>query len=365
MAKTKIGGYEIEKDPFAPHSFFDPSGGELPEGEPGQILIYGPTEWKAVDPPFATQDALDATNENVSELSDNLTQAQQDLTAAEGHISENTEAISNLSDSLDGEENARRTADDVLAGRLTTAESDIDHLEAETDTLLSGLRQETAERTAADETLNDRITETGGKVLPSGGNAGQVLVKLSGTNYDAGWEDPETPAFEVEEVTDPSQANFCGADIRVGAAPSGGAQIQVSSGWRASLLGNQVNYSGNTASDPLTLTVNLTDLSIPTGGTRRRFTDATLWRGGKCFAFDLGGRVTAITPGSSAGAQGTNVKEPGALKYLIGAQTGGYLVGGFVTAGNGWLATWGEGAADISAFAITVSNIKYYKVVEV
>ena len=40
-------------------------------------------------------------------------------------------------------------------------------------------------------------------------------------------------------------------------------------------------------------------------------------------------------------------------------------MGGMSAAGNGWLVTWGEQDADISAFSITVSNIKYYKVTEV
>lgn len=201
--------------------------------------------------------------------------------------------------------------------------------------------------------------------LPEKGTTGQVLMKNSGDSFDVVWADAPGHNYRVEEVSDIMQANFAGADIRIGASPSGGAQIPVSSGWRASFAGNPISYSANSASDPLTLTVNLLNESIPVGGTRRRFTEDVFWRGGgKCFAFDLGSRITAFNPGTSAGAQGVNTRETGALKYLVGAQTGGYLLGGILTAGNGWLATWGEGAADISPFSITVTNVKYYKVVE-
>ena len=201
--------------------------------------------------------------------------------------------------------------------------------------------------------------------IPTGGTTGQFLMKSSGDDFDVVWADAPGHNYRVEEVSDIMQANFAGADIKIGASPSGGAAIPVSSGWRASFAGNPISYAANSAADPLTLTVNLLNEAIPVGGTRRRFTEDTLWRGGgKCFAFDRGGRVTAFTPGSGS-AQGTNTKETGALKYLVGAQTGGYLLGGILTAGNGWLATWGEGAADISPFSITVTNVKYYKVVEV
>ena len=205
-----------------------------------------------------------------------------------------------------------------------------------------------------------------GKGVPVGGTAGQVLMKSSDEDYAAEWADIPDAAFAVEEVSDPSQANFAGADIKIGASPSGGAQIPVTSGWRASLAGNPISYAANSAVDPLTITLNLLNASIPVGGTRRRYTSEILWRnGGKCFAFDLGSRITAFTPGAAASAQGANVRETGALKYLVGAQTGGYLLGGISTAGNGWLVTWGEGAVDLSPFAITVSNIKYYKIKEV
>ena len=202
--------------------------------------------------------------------------------------------------------------------------------------------------------------------IPNGGTTGQVLTKASATDFDVIWADAPGHNFRVEEVSDIMQANFCGADIKIGASPSGGAAIPVSSGWRASFAGNPISYAANSASDPLTLTVNLLNAGIPVGGTRRRFTEEILWRGNaKCFAFDLGSRITAFTPGTSAGAQGVNTRETGTLKYLVGAQTGGYLLGGILTAGNGWLATWGEGTADISPFSITVNNIKFYKVVEV
>lgn len=202
--------------------------------------------------------------------------------------------------------------------------------------------------------------------IPPAGTTGQFLMKSSGDDFDVVWADAPGHNYRVEEVSDIMQANFAGADIKIGASPSGGAAIPVSSGWRASFAGNPISYAANSVSDPLTLTVNLLNESIPVGGTRRRFTEDIFWRnGGKCFAFDLGSRITAFTPGASAGAQGVNTKETGTLKYLVGAQTGGYLLGGILTAGNGWLATWGEGAVDISPFAVTVTNIKFYKVVEV
>ena len=208
-----------------------------------------------------------------------------------------------------------------------------------------------------------------GQGVPAGGTTGQVLTKSSNDNYDTAWITPShgTTAFDIEEVSDISQATFCGADISIGTAPAGGASIPVTTGYRVSFYSGQLNYSQNTQEDPTTLTVNLTNEAIPAGGTRRRFTSDTLWRSsGKCFAFDLGSRISAFTPGSAVSSQGTFTRDTfGALKYLVGAQTGGYLIGGLATGSNGFLVTWGEGDADISAFNITVTNVKYYKVVEV
>jgi len=207
-----------------------------------------------------------------------------------------------------------------------------------------------------------------GEGVPTGGTTGQVLTKSSNDNYDTAWITPShgTTAFDIEEVSDISQATFCGADIRIGTAPTGGASIPITNGYRVSFLNGQLNYTQNTQADPTALTVNLYNEAIPVGGTRRRFTSDTLWRNsGKCFAFDLGGRITAFTAGPAGSAQGAFMRETGVLKYLVGAQTGGYLIGGLATGSNGWLVTWGEGDADISAFNITVTNVKYYKVVEV
>ena len=207
-----------------------------------------------------------------------------------------------------------------------------------------------------------------GQGVPAGGTTGQVLTKSSNDNYDTAWITPShgTTAFDIEEVSDISQATFCGADIRIGTAPAGGASIPITNGYRVSFLNAQLNYTQNTEADPTALTVNLYNEAIPVGGTRRRFTSDTLWRSsGKCFAFDLGGRITSFTAGPAGSAQGAFMRETGVLKYLVGAQTGGYLIGGIATGSNGWLVTWGEGDADISAFNITVTNVKYYKVVEV
>jgi hypothetical protein len=48
-------------------------------------------------------------------------------------------------------------------------------------------------------TLDYKVTQVEGKVLPAGGAAGQVLIKNSATNYDAVWVDnPADPlSFQV------------------------------------------------------------------------------------------------------------------------------------------------------------------------
>lgn len=38
--------------------------------------------------------------------------------------------------------------------------------------------------------LDTRVTSAEGKVIPAGGTEGQVLAKLSATNYDVTWIDP-------------------------------------------------------------------------------------------------------------------------------------------------------------------------------
>jgi hypothetical protein len=48
-------------------------------------------------------------------------------------------------------------------------------------------------------TLDYKVTQVEGKVLPAGGASGQVLIKNSATNYDAAWVDnPADPlSFQV------------------------------------------------------------------------------------------------------------------------------------------------------------------------
>lgn len=199
-------------------------------------------------------------------------------------------------------------------------------------------------------------------IVPRGGAAGAVLTKDSADDYDYTWQVPTKSAFIVEEVTDISQANMAAADIRI--TSTGNQNLTFTRGWRANFTASPI-FTSNSAESPLVLQTNLLDSAIPAGGTRRRYTDFTLWRNsGKCFAFDLGARLGSMTPGAET-AQGVYTKENMMLYYLVGAQTGGYTTGFFIAGANGRLAAISEGDADVTPWGVTVSNVKYYKITEV
>lgn len=224
MSKTKIGGYEITKDPFAPHSFFDDGGGgggDLPAGNEGDILIYENGEWKPVEPPFATASEVAGLTDRVDAVAELYSGLEEEIAQDRTDIGKNADDISTLTRNLDAEAVTRKQADDALTARLDDAETDITNLKAETDTLSSQITEEARTRAEKDEELEQSVTdcieeaadlridlnaldtaykqadtelgvridtlET--KTVPDGGTAGQVLTKLGPDNQQVYWGD--------------------------------------------------------------------------------------------------------------------------------------------------------------------------------
>ena len=261
MAKTKIQGYSVTNDPFAPNSLFDggEGGGDLPEGTEGQILVNRAGEWQAEDPDFPSKEDLNKVSGDVAALTDRVDAAAEQISENIVDISTNKDSIDALSGKLDREAIERRTADEGITTRLDAAEIDIDNLQGETDTLDAGLKAETKARTdkdteidgridtlnqsvtdclketadlrielngldtkiqneistektareKADAALDTRVTKNEGdiagmqtKLVPAGGTKGQALVKASGNDYETEWIDVGGGStFGYEDIT--------------------------------------------------------------------------------------------------------------------------------------------------------------------
>ena len=145
------------------------------------------------------QTAITALQGRMTTAEGNITaQAAEDtrlagLISAEATARADADSLirSDLGDDIDDEATARAAADAALAGRLTTAEGDIDAAEAAI-TALQG-RMTTAEgdidaAEAAITTLQGAVSGING--LPAGGTAGQVLTKSTSTDYDVDWTTP-------------------------------------------------------------------------------------------------------------------------------------------------------------------------------
>ena len=92
--------------------------------------------------------------------------------------------------------------DTVLAAHVNDLQDEVNSLEATLGTSIktgSGWVGSFDQITTTWDTLKDRLAnieyglgDAYGRIIPSGGTTGQVLRKVSGTNYDVEWAEPVT-----------------------------------------------------------------------------------------------------------------------------------------------------------------------------
>lgn len=219
------------------------------------------------------------------------------------------------------------------------------------------------------------ITDTGdfisAGVIPPGGTTGQILRKKSVDDYDTEWANPETKIFDIEEVTNPADANTCLCTLS--AASSSTAQKQIdftSNAWMYRVSSG--SFKTATAEESLGITTQLRGLPR-TAGTKIRLisTEAFLastsgHSSQRRFIFDLKAYTTAFRIGTSGTYSIYNIDAVNCW-LLVGSTSyvqlrGAFLIGATWTAG--FQSTSFE-TNDTDFFDISVENVKFYKVTEV
>lgn len=137
---------------------------------------------------------------------------------------------------LTAEEQARAAADTQLQQGLTAEQTArnaaIQEQNAAIQQNADAITAEQTARKAADTALQEAIDGKTG--LPAGGTEGQVLTKASGTDYDAGWQDP-TGGSSLPDPSSAGQVLTAGEDLTpewktpatVHEVPAGGTAGQV------------------------------------------------------------------------------------------------------------------------------------------
>lgn len=112
---------------------------------------------------------------NVTDTQDNITNINQEIGFLNTSINDFNTSLNNLYTSVNGNINSIIG----IQNNITTINTNINNINNAITTLQNQMT-----------TANTNITALQGKVLPTGGTAGQVLVKTDATDYHASWQTP-------------------------------------------------------------------------------------------------------------------------------------------------------------------------------